>query len=120
MQSTGQTSTQAVSLVPMQGSAMMYMPIGQLLLQKRGGFYPSASARRLGTPGFLRFPDADLVSEVLAVLLRVADRHFRSLRERSVESRFGSPDEPDLLAVARGHENRVIRGLELCDRSGDG
>src|SRR5258705_8708611 len=27
MQSTGQTSTQAVSLVPIQGSAMMYMPI---------------------------------------------------------------------------------------------
>jgi hypothetical protein len=27
MQSTGHTSTQAVSFVPMQGSAMMYMPI---------------------------------------------------------------------------------------------
>src|SRR5262249_19619088 len=62
MQSTGQTSTQAVSLVPMQGSAMMYMPIGQLLLQKErdsnrgtvvfaapGGLYPSGSPA-IGSP----------------------------------------------------------------------
>src|SRR5262249_49039719 len=67
------------------------------------------------------FADADLVSEVLTVLLRrVANRHLRSLRERSVESRLGGPNEPDLLAVAGGHENRVIRRLQPRDRSGDG
>src|ERR1700693_4024543 len=30
MQSTGHTSTQAVSFVPMHGSAMMYIPMGSL------------------------------------------------------------------------------------------
>src|SRR5438132_9644323 len=43
MQSTGQTSTHAVSLVPMHGSAMMYMPIVVLLpvtrLDSCGGVY---------------------------------------------------------------------------------
>src|SRR5215831_19432343 len=37
MQSTGHTSTQAVSFVPMQGSAMMYIPIGSSSSVQRDG-----------------------------------------------------------------------------------
>src|SRR4029453_18233020 len=127
MQSTGHTSTQALSFVPMQGSAMMYIPISRHPPLERG-FYTSRS-RRSGWPSrYVRTReeesapgDADLVSEILPVRKdRVAHGDLRPRRKRAVDLRVGRPGERRVGSVGDGDHDRALRGVELGDRPGGG
>src|SRR5512132_47133 len=106
MQSTGHTSTHAVSFVPMHGSAMMYIPIG---------LYPPTKARILT----LIPRDADLVGEVLPVGKgRVADRDLGARGEGPVDLGVRGPHEAHVGAVGERDVDRPLGGVQPGHVSG--